>query len=468
MNTPPVIPSTWSIHRLVLTWLLVGMTLVFSANLLSSYFSTREAADSAYDRLLLASAAAIAEHVSIRGQNLQVDIPYAALSMLASTAQDRVFYGVFDIHGRLVTGYDDLPPPPRSRRANSTTPVFFNAQYKNTSVRAVTVKSFVTERDFSGYATITVAQTTGERDALTFDLIRQSTIWAVAIAVLGAIAAWAGISVGLRPLNRLREALDRRSPEDVRPVLHSVPQEFKPLVAALNEMLARLDVGLKAMRRFLSDASHQLKTPLAGLQAQTELAQREEDPEAIREALRKVDISVRRTSRLAQQLLSHARAMEPARTFAPVDLAGIARESVSFMDSQAVSRNIDLGYEGGDSAALTGDRTLLGEMTLNLIDNALRYCPEGSVVTVSVVHDDTAVFLKVEDNGPGIPKDKRGPVFDRFMRLEPGTGEGCGLGLAIVKEIAEIHGGRVSLGDMAGGGLLVTVTFPLVPEAGAQ
>lgn len=153
-----------------------------------------------------------------------------------------------------------------------------------------------------------VAQTRGERDGLTFSLLQQSAVWMLVIAIVGAVAAWIGVSIGLRPLARLREALGRRSPDDVRPVLHDVPSEFQPLVGAINSMLQRLDGGLQSMRNFISDASHQLKTPLASLQAQGEMALREKDPRAVREALSKVNQSVQRTSRLAQQLLSHARA----------------------------------------------------------------------------------------------------------------------------------------------------------------
>ncbi len=454
-------PHAWSIHRRVLGWLTAGMALVFAANLITSYYSNREAADSAYDRLLLASASAIAERTAVEESRLSVDIPYAALGMLASTAQDRVFYVVSAPDGTVVTGYDDLPPPPGFANASDApNPHFYDTRYKGAPVRVVTLRSFVSGSNLSGFASIRVAQTRGERDTLAFRLLQQSAIWTLAIAIVGAIAVWLGISYGLRPLDRLNEALGRRSPEDVRPVVHDVPKEFKPLVGAVNGMLMRIDNGFSAMRRFISDASHQLKTPLAGLQAQTQMALRETDPETIRDSLAKVDISVRRTSRLAQQLLSHARAAEPTGEFQEVDLARIARETIAQMTPQALAVAIDLGYEGPDSALLRGDPTLLEEMIMNLADNALRYSPRGARVTLTLHNDEHATSLLVDDDGPGIPEEKRKEVFERFVRLPGSQAEGCGLGLAIVQEIAVSHGTRAVLEDSPYGGLRVRVDFP--------
>lgn len=461
----PSAPHTWSIRRRVLAWLLAGMVLVFTANLVSSYYGNRDAVDSAHDRLLLASASAIAERTAVDGSTLKVDLPYAALDMLASTAQDRVFYAVLAPDGTVVTGYSDIPQPTNTGRGKTNRePWFYNAFYKGASVRIVEFHSYISSSKLSGYASIRVAQTRGEREALTLTLLRQSAVWTLLIAVSGAVAAWLGISIGLRPLDRLREALGRRSSEDVRPILHEVPTEFTPLVGSLNDMLQRIDYGFKAMRRFISDASHQLKTPLAGLQAQTEMALRETDVDAIRDSLAKVDISARRTSRLARQLLSHAQATEMKTNFNTVDLAQIARETVSMMDSQARTKQIDLGYEGDSKASVLGDHMLLGELAMNLTDNAIRYSPPRSLVTLAVKRTGTTVSFCVQDQGPGIPAESREDVFERFVRLPGMEIEGCGLGLTIVREIASRHDGHVTLGDAPSGGLRVRVDFPAVMD----
>jgi len=448
---------SWSIRRRVLAWLFLAMTFVFSANLLSSYYNNIEAADSAFDRLLLASASAIAERTIVRKDGIHVDIPYVALDMLASTAQDRVFYTVLAPDGEVVTGYEDLPLP----KTISNEPVFYDSIYKQTAVRIVTLRRFVSGSNLSGYTTIQVAQTRGERDGLSYNLLRQSALWMLVIAIVGAITAWFGVSVGLRPLARLREALGRRSPDDVRPVLHDVPNEFRPLVGAVNGMLYRLDGGLQSMRNFISDASHQLKTPLASLLAQSEMALRESDPENLREALIKVNKSAQRTSRLAQQLLSHASATGASHAFVELDLVRLVRDTIEILLSQATTKTIDLGYEGDQQAIFWGDPTLLGELILNLADNAIKYSPAGSIVTLGVRVEGSVVYLVIEDDGPGILKQERQNVFERFVRLQSSAAEGCGLGLAIVKEIADRHGAVVTLDDAQGGGLRVEIAFPL-------
>ena len=458
---------TWSIHRRVLAWLFLAMALVFSANLLSSYYSNIEAADTAYDRLLLASASAIAERTVVREDGLHVDIPYVALDMLASTAQDRVFYAVSAPDGKLVTGYEDLPPPIRKDSDIPPDPIFYNSIYKQESVRIVALRYFVSGHNLSGYVTIQVAQTRGDRDGLTYSLLRQNALWMLVIAIAGAIAAWFGVSIGLRPLVRLREALGRRSPDDVRPVLHDVPNEFKPLVGAINGMLYRLDGGLRSMRNFINDASHQLKTPLASLQAQSEMALREKDPEDVREALVKVNKSAKRTSRLAQQLLSYARATETSQAFAALNLAQLVRETIEILLPQAVAKNIDLGYIGDQRAPLRGDGALIGKLILNLADNAIKYSPENSMVTLRVRLEEGTIRLIVEDNGPGIAEENRRDVFERFVRVHNSSADGCGLGLAIVREIAGRHGATVTLDDAPRGGLRVEVAFPTGQRDGA-
>ncbi len=458
---------TWSIRQRVLAWLIAVMGLVFIANLASSYFATRQAADSAFDSLLLASASAIAERTMVRNNSIYTDIPYAALNMLASTAQDQVFYAISAPDGTLVTGYGQLTKiAAPGNPARGLAPRFFNAEFKGVLIRMVELHAFVTGGNLSGYVTVRVAQSRGERDAVVFSLLRQNALWMLVFITAVGIAAWMGISYGLRPLDKLRAAIGRRSPEDVRPLRHKVPEEFSPMVEALNSMLARLDEGMSSMRRFISDASHQLKTPLASLQAQTELALRERDDAAMRAALKKVNQGINRTSRLAQQLLSHARATHPAGALAKFDLAALAREVIGIVHARAVERNIDLGYEGAESCPLFGDRTLLGEMLLNLLDNALKYTPSGAVITVFIAKHENSVRLVVEDNGPGIPERFRVSVFDRFSRLPGSRADGCGLGLSIVREIVLRHKGEVGLARGAQGGLKVIIDLPKLAKTG--
>jgi two-component system sensor histidine kinase TctE len=456
----------WSIRRRVLAWLAGVMGLVFLANLGSSYVATRRAADSAFDSLLLASASAIAERTSIRKNAVYSDIPYAALDMLASTAQDQVYYAVSAPDGGLVTGYEQLPKVtgPDGGKGEMAGPRFFDAEFRGALVRMVELRAFVAGGNRSGFVTVRVAQTRGERDAVVFGLLRQNALWMLVFFLTVGSAAWLGISYGLRPLDRLRDAIGRRSPDDVRPLRHDVPEEFGPMIEALNGMLRRLDDGMSSMRRFISDASHQLKTPLASLQAQTELALREKDDKALRKSLKKVNRGIVRTSRLAQQLLSHARTTHPAGPFRRVDMAAMAREIISIVHTEAVSKTIDLGYEGAATAFLEGDRTLLGEMLLNLLDNAVKYCPEKSVITLSVTKTSDTLQVVVEDNGPGIPARYHSTIFDRFTRLPGSSADGCGLGLAIVLETVNAHHGKVELDEGDTGGLRVRISLPVTGQ----
>jgi two-component system sensor histidine kinase TctE len=214
------------------------------------------------------------------------------------------------------------------------------------------------------------------------------------------------------------------------------------------------------MRNFISDASHQLKTPLASLQAQSEMALRETDPDDVRKALVKVNSSAKRTSRLVQQLLSHARATGVSEDFAEMNPVQLVRETIEVLLPRAIAKDIDLGYEGDERAMMIGDRALIGELILNLADNAIKYSPAGSIITVGVRVEEGATRLIVEDDGPGIREQDRHSVFDRFVRLQNVPAEGCGLGLAIVREIANRHGATVTLGDAQEGGLRVEVVFP--------
>jgi two-component system sensor histidine kinase TctE len=239
----------------------------------------------------------------------------------------------------------------------------------------------------------------------------------------------------------------------------------RALVGAMNDLLERLSAALSAQQRFITDAAHQLRTPLAGLRTQTELALRQDDPEEVRRTLRQIDTATARTTHLVNQLLSLARAEPDAnRLSAPqaLDLVQIARETTTEWVPRALARNIDLGFDSGAaSAPIGGDAVLLKEMLNNLLDNAIRYSPPGRQVTVNVTTDGATALLSVEDNGPGIPPDERERVFERFHRLLGSGADGCGLGLAIVREIAFGHGATVRLEPGANAqGTRVTVAFP--------
>jgi len=247
----------------------------------------------------------------------------------------------------------------------------------------------------------------------------------------------------------------------------AAPSEIAPLVGAMNELLDRLSANVQAQRRFVADAAHQLKTPLAGLRTQAELALRDASPEEMQASLRQLIMGSERATRLVNQLLLLARAENPnAVELGPTDLNAIAHEQTLQWVYQALTAKADLGFEGTETALIIpGNDILLAELLNNLIDNALRYTPSGSHVTVRVRHTSTHAILDVEDSGPGIPIEERERVFDRFYRVLGTRAEGSGLGLAIVREIAQKHHAQVQIlegtahSDLPG--TCIRVLFPL-------
>lgn len=282
----------------------------------------------------------------------------------------------------------------------------------------------------------------------------------ILLPMLGFLTWWL-VGRGLRPLGRLAQSVQARTPDLLDP-LHAedAPEEVRPLVDSLNDLLTRLKAALDAQRAFVADAAHELRTPLTALQLQTQLVERADSDENRRAAIGDLKDGLQRATHTVQQMLTLARqepgAVEPVRT--DVGLAQLLRESVGDHASLAAARNIDLGVAQADeSATVVGDRSALKILLANLIGNALRYVPEGGRVDVGCGIRDDGAYLEVADNGPGIPVEERERVFDRFYRR--GGGSGAGLGLAIVRTIAQRHGATVRLLDSEAGGLLVRVDF---------
>ena len=300
-----MMPRRWSLRRRLLAWLLIPLVLVCAGLLADTYVNAIRQADKAYDRLLMASALAIAERVVAENGRIEVDLPYVALEMFSSAAQDRVFYRVTGPQEEFVTGYRDLPGLPED--AEDTT-VFYDADYRGSKVRVAILRQPVSGPGVRGQVEIQVAQTRNERDLLTREIVLGAGIRLALLVLCAAVLIWVGVAAGLAPLRRLQQAVQARSPQDLAPLDGDVPREVRALVAAINDLMQRLDGSMGRMRRFIADASHQLRTPLSALKTQTELALRGSDPDDVRESLTRVHESTRRTSRLADQLLTLAKA----------------------------------------------------------------------------------------------------------------------------------------------------------------
>jgi len=449
-----------SLRGQLLRWLLVPLVVIWAVDAVRSWGATEDAVDVAYDRSLYASALAIAEEVSLTGGEVQVDLPPVALEVLESGgAQERVFYRVGIVEGQFLTGYDDLPGP--KERA---LPAFYDAPYRGDVVRIAAVERVLPAADGPVRVLVLVAETLLTRNARVRDILRDTVVSEVLLIIVAGAAVFFGVRRGLAPLAYLRREISARSMRDLHPVdAGRAPVEVAPLVAALNQLMERVQSGIAAQRRFVADASHQLRTPLAVLRVQADEALRQHDETALRAVVARLADQTRTTSRLVAQLLALAHAERSAELPGwndRVDLAAVGRDVCSELAPGAIARGVDLGFEGDEGPFVRGAPGLLHELLVNLVDNAVRYAGPQSRVTVSARETDGHAELCVEDDGPGIASGERSRVLDRFYRI-PGTpGEGSGLGLAIVAEIAREHGGTLELGEGAEGrGLQVRVRF---------
>jgi two-component system sensor histidine kinase TctE len=318
----------------------------------------------------------------------------------------------------------------------------------------------------AGAAEAPLARSLRQREQVRSAIVRSLVLFEAVFALALVGLVWFSVSNGLAPLARLRARLDARDSADLSAMeTAGMPDELVPLVGACNALLERTGATARAQDEFMANVTHQLRTPLAGLKLQLEWLGARHAGDA--ETMRSVSLMLQANERMIRQtnqLLSLGRA-EPSRfertRLAPVDLAALVGESVQGLVEQAAARQIDLGFDLA-SAPITGDRFLLRDLIDNLVDNALRYTPEGGSVTVRCAGTVDGSVLVVEDSGPGIAPDQRERVFQRFVRLDERT-TGSGLGLAIVRDVAQVHAAQVGLGERAGGsGAVFTVRFPAV------
>lgn len=452
-----------SLRRRLLGWLLAATAFLGLVALADTWREAVTTATRVSDRVLAGSALAIAERVTVNEDvGLQVDIPYSALEMLTSTAQDRVFYRVDGPVGFL-TGYRDLPPATTDAEGRG----FADGTYAGDSIRIITLARTVSTGVESIPFAVTVAESTLARRELTRSILLRSALRLSGMILGAALIVWIAVPLALRPLHRLGEEIAARSPDDLSPIRDRVPAEVQGLVEAVNSFMARLGTALDALRNFTGNASHQLRTPLAVLRTQMALASRAETPQAMRLAVAKGDAALAHAERVLAQLLLLARvdAASGQVAWSVVDLATLARDLTGEAVPRAAEAGIDLGFEG-ESARVIAQPVLLAEALANLIDNALAYAGRGAMVTVSVRADNAEAVLAVTDDGPGIQAEARARLGARFAR-GAAAAEGLGLGLAIVAEIATLFGGRLTLLDGPGSrGLQAELRWPLTEMQG--
>ncbi len=445
-----------SIRRRLVAFLSITLLAMLTMAAVGTYWVAVRAANNAYDRALLDDAIDLAQHTRIDAGEARLDLPPLAQETLLYDQSDTVVFQVRDADGRLVAGVNDLPD-----NANAATPHgqphFYDAVYRDQPMRVV---QLLTAADMN----IQVAETLHKRNRLIGEIMVAELVPTLLIAIVAAGAAWVGVAHALAPLGRIRAELLRRTHAELDPIVDTAaPIEIAPVVDAFNRLLAQVRDINAMQQRFLANAAHQLRTPLAGLQMHLELVLRRQHVPEIGAELERMQVATARAGHLTNQLLAMAKVENtgrPARPLVPVDLYAVTEAAAQRWVPQALNRKIDLGF-ALEHVTVLGDPMLLPELLDNLVDNALRYTSGNGTVNVNCGAHGSRPYLCVEDTGPGIPPSERSNVFERFFRVAGTPGDGSGLGLAIVKEVADRHRAKIEIETPLGGvGTRITVEFP--------
>ncbi len=453
MSASPAVSGSLR-NRLVLT--LIGGAAILALLL---FFTVRSyaarVAQQGQDNILGASVTSILDAVALRDGELEVDIPYAAFSMLSTPSDDRVFYAIFQ-DGELLSGYDDLS-------ATNGTP---NGEwtFQSGEVRGETIRQVSASRTLVGLGTRTEVEVAlGQTQDALAETLRQISRNAAYLGIgfftlVAGLSFWA-TSATIGQLNKLTTSVTRRGPQDLSPFRKPVPREMAPLVSSLNSLMGRLDQSLSQSEDFIAEAAHRVRTPLATVRSYADATLQRVEKEENREALRSMVRAIDESSRAAGQLLDHAmitfRADHLERE--EIDLVALVRDLVQRLTPIAEMKDLSLTLVGDPVVIYSGDPILIQNAVRNMVDNALKYAPAESVVEIEV-SQGTQAQISVRDQGPGFPPSEIDTLTRRFERGKNAAGTiGSGLGLTIVQDVAKAHGGDLILTNRKGKGACVTL-----------
>ena len=443
----------------ILDWMLVPLLLLWPMSIAITYLVAKSIANHPFDRALDDHVIVLSQQVKEVNGKIVAQLSSSARDILRADDVDNVYFQVIGPKGEFIDGDADLPSPPTDEEKQPSGSVRFrNDTMRGSEVRVAYVYAEVRSRRGSAEAErphtalVQVAETLDKRAQLANEIIKGVILPQFIILPVALALVWFALSRGLSPLAELQQRIHARRPDDLSPIESGqVPEEISPLVRSFNDMLGRLSQSIEMQKRFIADAAHQMKTPLAGMRMQSELALRETNLEEMHRSLEQLSKSSESATRLVNQLLALARAenQTPAtKPLVPLELSELARNVVQEWVQTSFTHRIDLGFEQpGHPIMVQGNPVMLRELLSNLIDNALRYTPEGGSVTIRVRANavEEQAILEVEDTGPGIPPSERSHVFERFYRILGSNVEGSGLGLSIVREIAQQHGAVVDI-----------------------
>ena len=454
----------------ILDWMLTPLLLLWPISLALTWLVAQNIAGKPFDRALEYNVQALAKLVVVKSNQVQFNLTGPAREILRADDTDLVYYQVLGTRGEYLSGEHDLPAPPDEDKPTNgevrlredliqgqdvrVAYTWVKVDLANTSALASASSS--PRSPSSVFVLVQVAETLEKRKTLATEIVKGTMVPQFVTLPLAVLLVWLALVRGIKPLAQLEKRIRARKPNDMSPLDDTaVPEEVAPLVLSINDLLSRLKVSLTTQRRFLADAAHQLKTPLAGLRMQADMAQRETDPAELKKSLKHIGQASIRATHTVNQLLALARAETTGRSLPKqsVDIVLIASEVMADSVPRALEKKIDLGYDGPaageQNTILEGNPTLLTEMVRNLVDNAIAYTPENGRVTLRLLTDrfSGVLVLLVEDSGPGIPEAERELVFQPFYRALGTNVDGSGLGLAIVLEIASQHDEAISIED---------------------
>jgi two-component system sensor histidine kinase TctE len=443
----------------ILDWMLTPLLLLVPVSIGVTWLVAQGIANAPFDRALEYNVQTLARLVTVQQGQTAFVLPQPAREILRADGADRVYYQVLDSRGKLLSGEADVPHPSFDEPAVVGVVMLSNGEMRGRQVRVASL--WLAGNDDAAPALLQVAETREKQSVLATEIIKGVLLPQFAILPLAVLLIWLALVRGIKPLSVVEARIRERRPGDLSPLDESsVPLEVVPLVSSVNELLDKLNDSIHTQKRFLADAAHQLKTPLAGLRMQADLAQREgANADELKQSLKQIGRASVRATHTVNQLLSLARAESTGAGTArqPCDLARLMIEVVREAVPRAIEKRVDLGYDGAQPGApgvvVEGNPTLLKELARNLLDNAINYTPSTAerpgVITARVLADPfgQVVLLQVEDNGPGIAEADRELVFEPFYRVLGNEADGSGLGLPIVREIANLHHAQVKLED---------------------
>ncbi|HEX2134467.1 MAG TPA: sensor histidine kinase [Microvirga sp.] len=444
--------------------IIVVLAVIFGAGAVAlgtaAWFYARIAADEAYDRLLVGAALQIAESIYAQEGAVSVDPPVSAFETLSLSINDRIFYKVTDPRGAVLTGYEDLRSVPNPRAPDE--PAISDGEYRGFPVRIAVVGRLISDPAVAGWALVTLAQTREARRELAGDLTQKASLLVLAMTALAFAGVLFAVRRALEPLVRIEREIRSRDPNDLKPLDVETPREIQVLVSTINRFMDRLNGRIALMQRFIADAAHQIRTPLAGLASQLDLlstdtpARREQHLERVKERTSEL-------GRLTNQLLSHAMIIHRAEAaqFEEIDLVGLARQTLVSAVPLSLDREVDISFDApSHPVRIRGDAVSLREALSNLIHNALKHGAE-TRLEVRVLAEGDGAVVEVVDDGPGIPPSEWQRVREPFHTKST---TGSGLGLAIAGDVVRAHGGELCFRERSEEGFAVILRFKRLPQ----